>query len=177
MKILMNALFLLSTIILTPYCIAATIPDIQIYCTAKTPKVSFPLPGQPEIINSPEFEEAYVFKDTTNMNSYQFAYKKIDKTLNPKTYLEGAITGRVRSQNATLMTKKIFVSGGKTIANYSYYYYDGNTKKLSYVKALIYKGLYYSWAVQSYEGSSVYSSDSIFAGYSKYVAADGSYCK
>lgn len=177
MRMSINTLFLLSTLVFVPCCLAASIPEMQVYCTAKVPKVSFPLPGQPEIINSSEFEEAYVFKDTTNVNSYQFAYKKIDKTLNPKAYLEGAITGRVRSQNATLMTKKISVSGGKTIANYSYYYYDGNTRKLSYVKALISKGLYYSWAVQSYEGSSVYSADSIFAGYSKYVAADGSYCK
>lgn len=172
MKTLINTLLLLSTLVFAPCCLAASTPDMQVYCTSKTPKVSFPLPGQPEIINSPEFVEAYVFKDTTNVNSYQFAYKKIDKAFNPKSYLEGAITGRVRSQNATLMTKKIFVSGGKTIANYSYYYYYGSTKKLSYVKALITKGFYYSWAVQSYEGSSVYSADRIFAGYSKYVAND-----
>lgn len=156
---------------------SADLSSMKAYCTAKNPKVSFPLPGQPEIIKSPDFEEAYIFRDTTNINSYQFTYKQIDKSINAKEYLESVITGRVRSVNAVLMSKKIYKAGNKTIANYSYHYYAGNTNKVSYVKAVITNGLYYSWAVQSYEGSSAYSADYIFTNYSKYVDNDGGLCR
>lgn len=177
MKIQISGLFLLLIFLLTPYCIAANSPDMQVYCTGKSPKISFPLPGQPESANVSGYEEAYAFKDTTNVNSYQFLYKKIDKTLNLKTYLEGVIVGRIRSLNATLLTKKISTSGGKVIAKYSYYYYVSGVRKLSHVKALALNGIYCSWAVQSYEGVSIFEAESIFENYSKYLDADGSYCK
>lgn len=177
MRILIKALFLLTTLFFVPYCFSASIPEMQVYCTTTAPKVSFPFPGQPEIYNNPEFKESYLCKDMTNINSYQFYYKKFDKIFNSKAYLDGVITGRLRSLKATLLDKKIFKSGGKTIAIYSYYYYSGNTKKLSYVKAVIAKDIYYSWAVQSYEGSSAYSADNIFANYSKYVDNGKGFCK
>jgi hypothetical protein len=150
---------------------------MKVYCTASTPKVSFPFPGQPEIFSSPEYPEAYTYKDTTNFNSYQFYYKQIDKSFNKSEYLGLVRDQRIKSGNATLISKKIHKSGKRTISDYSYYYYNSGIKKISHVKSVIINNTYYSWAVQSYEGSSEYSADDIFNNYSKYVDNDGTYCK
>jgi len=177
LNILKNTAFLLTTLVFIPYCFSATIPDMKVCCTTSTPKVSFPFPGQPEVFSNPEFPEAYTYKDTTNYNSYQFYYKKIDKSLNESQYLGMVRDQRIKSVNATLISKKIYKSGNKTISDYSYFYYNLGIKKISHVKSVSTDNIYYSWAVQSYEGSSKYSADYIFDNYSKYVDNDGGFCK
>jgi len=156
---------------------AADSINMKIYCSDINPRVSFPFPGQPQYYNDPLGGEAYVFRDVLNINSYQFGYRKYDnKAISNKKYLEGVIGGRTSALKATILSKKIYTSGGKTIAIYSYYYFNReNIKKISFVKDVIYKNNYYYWSVQSYKDYSKYPANYIFKNYSKYLDY-GIYC-
>lgn len=176
LKIITSIVVVLCFNITFNYSSSADDLNMKIYCSKKRSGLSFPFTKTPVVFHNDNYEEAYILQDVEHLNSYQFYYKKLDKQLTNKEYLDAVITERIIGNKSKLLSKKIYFSGNKIISEYSYKYYMGKILKFSNVKAVISNGYYYSWAVQSYKDASRYDSDYIFKNYSNYVEDNGKYC-
>lgn len=159
-------------------CYAANL-NMKTYCS-RTANISFPATGVGEDLNNkpgnPGYDETYQYLDQENFIAYQFFLKRIEPQFKSMRYLEDGANEKVKNINARLTSKKIYETNGKLIIDYSYEYFRNGIKKISYTRTAIEGNLYYSWAVQTYEGNGNYTSRYIFDNYAKYIG-NSSQCK